>query len=82
VVFHEAWCILRAGEVLTRIRAAVVVACELRRAPVVPQADGQRRMAVFGADAHGLVVEDLARLGRRAGGSLCTGVLAFAVDAC
>lgn len=83
VLLHVTGGISRTGGVSAWVHAAIVAARQVWRAATVSQANGEGRIAVFGANAHGTVVQDIAGfIGRtRSFVSYVTGILTFAVDA-
>lgn len=83
VLLHVTGGISRTGGVSAWVHAAIVAARQVWRAATVSQANGEGRIAVFGANAHRTVVQDIAGLIGRARSFVAyvTGILAFAVDA-
>lgn len=83
VLLHVTGGISRTGGVSAWVHAAIVAARQVWRAATVSQANGEGRIAVFGANAHGTVVQDIAGLIGRARSfvTYVTGILTFAVDA-
>lgn len=83
VLLHVTGGISRTGGVSAWVHAAIVAARQVWRAATVSQANGEGGIAVFGANAHGTVVQDIAGfIGRaRSFVSHITGILTFSVDA-
>lgn len=83
VLLHVTGGISRTGRVSAWIHAAIVAARQVWRAATVSQANGEGGIAVFGANAHGTMVQDIAGfIGRaRSFVSHVTGILTFSVDA-
>lgn len=83
VLLHVTGGISRTGGVSAWVHAAIVAARQVWRAATVSQANGEGGIAVFGANAHGTVVQDIAGfIGRaRSFVSHVTGILTFPVDA-
>lgn len=83
VLLHVTGGISRTGRVSAWVHAAIVAARQVWRAATVSQANGEGRIAVFGANAHGTVVQDIAGFISRTRSfvSYVTGILTFAVDA-
>lgn len=83
VLLHVTGGISRTGGVSAWVHAAIVAARQVWRAATVTQANGEGGIAVFGANAHGTVVQDIAGfIGRaRSFVSHVTGILTFPVDA-
>lgn len=83
VLLHVTGGISRTGRVSAWVHAAIVAARQVWRAATVSQAYGEGGIAVFGANAHGTVVQDIAGfIGRtRSFVSYVTGILTFPVHA-
>lgn len=84
VLLHVTGGISRTGGVSAWVHAAIVAARQVWRAATVTQANGEGGIAVFGANAHGTVVQDLAGfigVARSFFVTHVTGILAFPVDA-
>lgn len=83
VLLHVTGGISRTGGVSAWVHAAIVAARQVWRAATVSQANGEGGIAVFGANAHGTMVQDIAGfIGRaRSFVSYVTGILTLPVDA-
>lgn len=83
VLLHVTGGISRTGRVSAWVHAAIVAARQVWRAATVSQANGEGGIAVFGANAHGTMVQDIAGfIGRtRSFVSHVTGILTFPIDA-
>lgn len=83
VLLHVTGGISRTGRVSAWVHAAIVAARQVWRAATVSQANGEGGIAVFGANAHGTVIQDIAGFISRARSfvSYVTRILAFPVDA-
>lgn len=83
VLLHVTGGISRTGGVSAWVHAAIVAARQVWRAATVSQANGEGGIAVFGANARGTVIQDIAGfIGRaRSFVTYVTGILAFPVDA-
>jgi len=83
VLLHVTGGISRTGGVSAWVHAAIVAARQVWRAATVSQANGEGGIAVFGANAHGTVVQDVTGFISRARSfvTYITGILTFPVDA-
>lgn len=83
VLLHVTGGISRTGRVSAWVHAAIVAARQVWRAATVSQANGEGGIAVFGANAHGTVVQDFAGFIARTRSFVThiTGILTFPVDA-
>jgi len=83
VLLHVTGGISRTGRVSAWVHAAIVTARQIWRAATVSQANGEGGIAVFGANAHGTVVQDIAGFigWTRSFVSYITGILTFPIDA-
>lgn len=83
VLLHVTGGISRTGRVSAWVHAAIVAARQVWRAATVSQANGEGGIAVFGANAHGTVVQDITGLIGRTWSfvSHVTGILTFPIDA-
>lgn len=82
MLLHVTGGISRTGGVSAWVHALIVAARQVWRAATVSQANGEGGIAVFGANAHGTVVQDIAGfIGRTRFVSHVTGILTSPVDA-
>ena len=75
VIFNYTGSVSRTGGAFARVLALVSDTCLASGAPAVLQADGDLGVAACGADTHGLVLQHLALLPRRADARLVTRAL-------
>jgi len=82
VLLHVTWGISRTGRVSAWVHAAIVAARQVWRAATVSQANGEGGIAVFDANAHGTMVQDIAGFISRTRSfvSHVTGILTFSID--
>lgn len=83
VLLHVTGGISRTGRVSAWVHAAIVAARQVCRAATVSQANGEGRIAVFRANTHGTMIQDITGLIGRARSfvSHVTRILTFPVDA-